>query len=321
MRELEYYSGILFLTTNRPGVIDEAFKSRMHVTLRYPGVNLESTKTMWANIMRNIDEENASSPIRVVFDADALLSFAERHYILHEHDGTTWNGRQIRNAFRTAIALGHYERMEKLRSAGMSPEQAEQSGKKKWMTVRLTKRNFANIAKTSHDFEEYIVHLRGRDSDNVKEAEVRDDHFHYRFELDDHTIGSGSGGRHLQQHHVTQPQGRYRSASSTPMPPGKDYAAAAAAVMAAASKQTKKKGKEKAVVPAVSVSAPASSSHATKASGSKAGSSKSGGTLERKASQKLLEDEEDDQDEEDDEDDDEVSDEASDVEDEDDDHI
>jgi hypothetical protein len=35
LRVLEYYSGILFLTTNRVGIMDEAFKSRIHVSLYY----------------------------------------------------------------------------------------------------------------------------------------------------------------------------------------------------------------------------------------------------------------------------------------------
>ena len=33
LRMLEYYSGILFLTTNRVGTMDEAFKSRIHISL------------------------------------------------------------------------------------------------------------------------------------------------------------------------------------------------------------------------------------------------------------------------------------------------
>lgn len=33
LRALEFYSGILFLTTNRVGTIDEAFKSRIHISL------------------------------------------------------------------------------------------------------------------------------------------------------------------------------------------------------------------------------------------------------------------------------------------------
>lgn len=33
MRALEYYSGILFLTTNRVGSIDEALRSRIHMSV------------------------------------------------------------------------------------------------------------------------------------------------------------------------------------------------------------------------------------------------------------------------------------------------
>jgi SpoVK/Ycf46/Vps4 family AAA+-type ATPase len=33
LRMLEYYKGLLFLTTNRVGTFDEAFKSRVHISL------------------------------------------------------------------------------------------------------------------------------------------------------------------------------------------------------------------------------------------------------------------------------------------------
>lgn len=36
LRVLEYYAGILFLTTNRIGGFDEAFASRIHMSLHYP---------------------------------------------------------------------------------------------------------------------------------------------------------------------------------------------------------------------------------------------------------------------------------------------
>ena len=35
LRTLEYYSGILFMTTNRVRTFDDAFKSRIHVPLKY----------------------------------------------------------------------------------------------------------------------------------------------------------------------------------------------------------------------------------------------------------------------------------------------
>ena len=36
LRALEYYSGLLFLTTNRVGTTDEAFRFRVHLILYYP---------------------------------------------------------------------------------------------------------------------------------------------------------------------------------------------------------------------------------------------------------------------------------------------
>lgn len=84
---------------------------------------------------------------------------------------------QIRNAFQTALALGHEERHAVLREAGKTPEEAASSGKKKWMTVKLVTKNFGSIARTTRGFEDYIVALRGKDSDAAREAEVRDDDY------------------------------------------------------------------------------------------------------------------------------------------------
>jgi hypothetical protein len=177
LRQLEYYAGILFLTTNRPGVIDEAFKSRVHISLRYPSIDLDSTKKMWSNIMNRLEKDNKTADIKIVFDKEALLDYAQRHFDKCAREGVTWNGRQIRNAFQTAIALGHYERLAKIREAGLTPDEAMATGKKKWRTARLTKANFANIAKTAREFEQYIETLRGSDSVNARESELRYDEF------------------------------------------------------------------------------------------------------------------------------------------------
>ncbi|ORY18242.1 hypothetical protein BCR34DRAFT_596465 [Clohesyomyces aquaticus] len=173
LRQLEYYSGILFLTTNRPGVLDEAFKSRIHISLRYPSIDLESTRQMWSNIMNRVEQDNASAEIKVKFEREALLEYAKKHFVEAERTGNTWNGRQIRNAFQTALALGHYERLKKIRESGMTVEEAVASGKKKWMTVKLTKANFTNIARTAKEFEEYIEELRGKDSEMARQNEWR----------------------------------------------------------------------------------------------------------------------------------------------------
>ena len=47
LRVLEYYSGILFLTTNRVGAFDQAFRSRIHVSLFYPKTEEDATVKIW----------------------------------------------------------------------------------------------------------------------------------------------------------------------------------------------------------------------------------------------------------------------------------
>jgi len=42
------------------------------------------------------------------------------------------------------------------------------------MTVKLTTKNFGSIARTTREFEDYIVALLGKDSDAAREADVRD---------------------------------------------------------------------------------------------------------------------------------------------------
>ncbi len=174
---LEYYSGILFLTTNRIGVIDEAFKSRVHICLRYPSIDLQSTRSIWENLLDRITRDNEAQRIKIAFDKEDLLNFAEMHYKRHEKTFTTWNGRQIRNAFQTAVALGQHDRTNLLRAEKLTEEQAEKLRKAKFLRVRLTKKNFQKIAKTAKDFEDYMVNVRGSDSYTAQEEALRDDRF------------------------------------------------------------------------------------------------------------------------------------------------
>ena len=175
---MEYYSGILFLTTNRVGVMDEAFKSRIHVSLAYPDIRLPETKRIWGFILDKIKRDNTTSALQIRFDREALLKFAERHYKEHEKTETTWNGRQIRNAFQVAIALGKHARDTNLKEAGLTEEEAARSGERKWMTVKLTTANFRSIATTATDFEDYLTELRGGDSKIAKDMLLRHDAYY-----------------------------------------------------------------------------------------------------------------------------------------------
>ncbi|KAI0887431.1 uncharacterized protein GGS22DRAFT_157159 [Annulohypoxylon maeteangense] len=178
LRTLEYYSGILFLTTNRVGVIDEAFKSRIHIALRYPKVKLPTTLAIWKGCLDRIEKDNEYRDIHIRFDRDELLEFAEGHYHKYHKKNATWNGRQIRNAFQTAIAMGQYERMRKLKKKGITEEEAVATGKSKWRVIQLTKDNLETIAETAQDFDKYMksVH-KYPDVEIAKADQLRDDDF------------------------------------------------------------------------------------------------------------------------------------------------
>lgn len=51
LRVLEYYEGIMFMTTNRVKTIDSAFQSRIHISLDYQELTMESRKQIWTNFL------------------------------------------------------------------------------------------------------------------------------------------------------------------------------------------------------------------------------------------------------------------------------
>lgn len=88
LRTLEYYEGILFLTTNRGDNIDAAFDSRIHLSLSYPALNNVSRRQIWTNFLSSSKNESRLS----AKDLDELC-------IIH------LNGRQIKNVLKTAQLL------------------------------------------------------------------------------------------------------------------------------------------------------------------------------------------------------------------------
>ncbi|KAK8101151.1 ATPAse AAA+ type core protein [Apiospora kogelbergensis] len=171
-------SRILFLTTNCVGVIDEAFKSRIHVSLRYPKVKLKSTLEIWESTMNWIDRDN---------EQNELLDFANAHFEAHAAtDGSTWNGRQIRNAFQTAIALGQDDRVAKIRERGSH----YRTSFPRWRVVKLTSKNLETLAETARDFDKCLKSVqRLTDGELARSEDARRDDFS---DLDDAAAGDRS---------------------------------------------------------------------------------------------------------------------------------
>jgi SpoVK/Ycf46/Vps4 family AAA+-type ATPase len=92
LRVLEYYDGILILTTNRVGTFDEAFKSRIQLAVHYPTLQRPERERIWKLFLDPIKDEAE------VTDSD-LWNLA-----IHP-----LNGRQIRNTIKTAIQKASYD--------------------------------------------------------------------------------------------------------------------------------------------------------------------------------------------------------------------
>jgi SpoVK/Ycf46/Vps4 family AAA+-type ATPase len=88
LRNLEYYKGILFMTTNRPSCIDSAFQSRIHFTIRYPVLDSAARKQIWMQLVERSGHDSALT--------------AGDFKRLSQMD---MNGRDIKNTLKTAQLL------------------------------------------------------------------------------------------------------------------------------------------------------------------------------------------------------------------------
>ena len=164
LRTLEYYSGILFLTTNRIGSFDEAFKSRIHISLYYPPLSENQTFEVWTMNLNRLGKSGRD----IYVDRSEIEGFARNHW----KDGKRWNGRQIRNAFQTAVALAEYEVQEKC-------QKCEQTGDKPPFRPALEDRHFKAVAKTSAEFDDYLQSVMGGQTyeQKAQTSEIRSDRY------------------------------------------------------------------------------------------------------------------------------------------------
>ncbi|KAK4996211.1 hypothetical protein LTR66_004132 [Elasticomyces elasticus] len=87
LRRLEYFRGILVLTTNRVENFDEAILSRIHIQLRYGELNADTRRKIWKIFLGSLTHSNIS---------EKELGFLIKKPL---------NGRQIKNNVATARAL------------------------------------------------------------------------------------------------------------------------------------------------------------------------------------------------------------------------
>lgn len=190
LKVLDYYTGILLLTTNRAGALDEAFKSRIHFKIYYPPLDRQQTLEIWdINVERLHRMEQGQSGVRG--GLSALMEIPERAEILRfaaaqfdrfdrqRREGALlnqWSGRQIRNAFQVARSLAysdaHTEAEVRRKSLGNQSDAIR-------LRPKLKIRHFELMSEITAEFDAYMREVfNGQDdADLQRELEHRADHF------------------------------------------------------------------------------------------------------------------------------------------------
>ncbi|KAI0541060.1 P-loop containing nucleoside triphosphate hydrolase protein [Xylaria digitata] len=95
LKELEYFSGVVFLTTNRVSSFDKAMKSRIHLALGYTPPELDVRRQIWLRYLGAVPAKQSVIKAKEVVDQ---LAAAEL------------NGREIANAVNTACTMARFEK-------------------------------------------------------------------------------------------------------------------------------------------------------------------------------------------------------------------
>lgn len=106
LRVLEHYSGILFVSTTTHAItIDPSFRSRFHLALSFRPLTAAQSVRVWTINLDRLEKEQQQQQqqqgnLPLTIHRDDILAYAAESF-----ETNRWNGRQIRNAFQTALAL------------------------------------------------------------------------------------------------------------------------------------------------------------------------------------------------------------------------
>ena len=134
---LEYYSGILILTSNRVGTFDEAFKSRIQLVLHYENLVEPQRRKIWRNFFSRLKELD-----------EANIDYEDLTDHIDELGREDMNGRHIRNAITTARKLAKHKK------------------------ERCGYSHLRHVIRVSGRFETYLKTLKGQADDEIKKMDL-----------------------------------------------------------------------------------------------------------------------------------------------------
>ncbi|KAI1346302.1 P-loop containing nucleoside triphosphate hydrolase protein [Xylaria sp. FL0043] len=98
LRVLEYYDGILILTTNRMRSLDIAVQSRIHLAIKFKELSQQQKANIYVSFLEQLDNKGLVDNFT---DLKAWATRESRRY--------NFNGRQIRNVLSTALGIARAE--------------------------------------------------------------------------------------------------------------------------------------------------------------------------------------------------------------------
>ena len=126
------------------------------MALYYPPLEWKHTKRIWETHLTKLTNSGLMD-----LDHKDVLDYAETFFDDQDRPDSTigpvWNGRQIRNAFQSAVALAGYKHQDTQK-------------------IALTRDHFEKVSKVSNQFNNYLWSIQGRtDSDKASTWGVRHD--------------------------------------------------------------------------------------------------------------------------------------------------
>jgi SpoVK/Ycf46/Vps4 family AAA+-type ATPase len=134
LRVLEYYRGIIILTTNRIKSIDVAVISRIHLAIRYSELSDKQMHKIFKFFLDQLEKREPSC-IANRQEIDIFIESYGHHYNL--------NGRQIRNVVSAALAVARHQALESV------------SGRPRG-DGRLTSMHLKEVCEMTRDFQEQL---------------------------------------------------------------------------------------------------------------------------------------------------------------------
>lgn len=95
LRQLEYFQGVMILTTNRVTVFDEAVQSRIHLGIKYDQLSKKAKTEIWTAFIKQANAVSTNGVGPEITPAQ-----------LEDLSRKEFNGRQARSSFSISVSCG-----------------------------------------------------------------------------------------------------------------------------------------------------------------------------------------------------------------------